>query len=295
MKAFTAGLQEHLDTGTTTMAYCWKVTRTDGTIQGYTEHDRDLTFGGQTYLARSGFTSSQLSQKLGLSVDNLDIQGGLNAETINEDDLAAGLYDNAEVEIWWVNWQDTDERTLMSKGNFGEVTRGRTSFEVEFRSISHRLQQKQGRVYMKPCDANVGDSECKVNLSSAAYTGTGTITALDGRRFTVTGLEGFEAGWFDSGIITFTSGANNLAIYEVKRFSRGTTGDILELWFKTANPVTVTDTFSITAGCDKSKTTCISKFGNIDNFRGFPYMPGNDALTSYPIVGEGADGQSLFK
>ena len=80
----------------------------------------------------------------------------------------------------------------------------------------------------------------------------------------------------------------------MKRFSRTAQGDILELWFNPANSVLVTDTFSVQAGCDKSKATCISKFGNIDNFRGFPYMPGNDALTAYPIVGEGADGQSLF-
>lgn len=295
MKNLVFGLQGHLDTGATSMAYCWKVTRTDGEVQGFTEHDRDLTFSGQTYLARAGFTSSQLSQKLGLSVDNLDIQGGLNTETINEDDLAAGLYDNAAVEIWWVNWQDLTQTILMSKGNFGEVTRGRTGFEVEFRSITHALQQKKGRSYMKPCDAKIGDSRCGVNLNQAAYKGTGTVSAINGRRLTVTGLSAYTADWFNSGVLTFTSGANNLAIHEVKRFSRTSTGDVIELWFPTANPVLVPDTFTVTAGCDKSKATCLAKFGNIDNFRGFPYMPGNDVLTSYPVVGGGADGQSLFK
>lgn len=295
MKALSGGLQSHLDSGSTTMSYCWKLTRTDGAVQGYTDHDRDLAFGGLTYLASSGFTSSQLSQKLGLSVDNLDIEGGLNADTINEADLASGLYDNADVEIWWVNWQDTDELVQLSKGNLGEVTRGKSGFEAEFRSISHVLQQKTGRTYMGYCDTKIGGPRCGVNLNVPAYQGNATISIIQGRRFTVTGLSAYESGWFDSGLLTFTSGANDMAVYEVKRFVRSGAVDVVELWFPTTSIVTVTDTFSITAGCGKDSVTCRAKFGNIDNFRGFPHMPGNDAMTAYPIIGDGSDGKSLFK
>jgi len=294
MKTLSAGLQAHLDSGNSTMAYCWKVTRADGSVEGYTEHDRDLTFGGVTYQARAGFTASQISQKLGLSVDNLDIQGGLGDDSFSEDQLATGLYDNAAVEIWWVNWQDTTESILISKGNLGEVTRGRTGFEAEFRSLSHKLQQKKGRTYMGYCDAKVGDSRCGVDLTSATYRGTGSISGINNRRFTVSGLSSFETDWFNSGIITFTSGQNNAAIYEVKRFTQSGSTAVLELWFPTPSPVSIGDTFSITAGCQKDSTTCRVKFNNIENHRGFPFMPGNDALTSYPVQGGGADGKSLF-
>lgn len=273
------------------MSYCWKVTRTDGLIQGFTEHDRDLSFGGDTYLARAGFTSSQLSQKLGLSVDNLDIQGGINADTISEDDLASGLYDNAEVEIWWVNWQNTDQRIMQSKGNFGEVVRGRTGFEVEFRSLAQKLQQKRGRIYTKYDDG----STTRQNLSNPLYTGTGAVTSITGRRLSVSGLSAYSTRWFDSGLLTFTSGANNGAQYEVKTFVSNSLGDTVELWFVPANPVLVSDTFTIVVTTAGDLDTYIEKFGNATDFRGFPYMPGNDALTRYPIVGEGADGQSLFR
>ena len=35
-------------------------------------------------------------------------------------------------------------------------------------------------------------------------------------------------------------------------------------------------------GCDKAFETCRARFGNGDNFRGEPHLPGNDLLTRYP-------------
>jgi hypothetical protein len=36
------------------------------------------------------------------------------------------------------------------------------------------------------------------------------------------------------------------------------------------------------AGCDKRLATCIERLANVLNFRGEPYVPGSDALMSYP-------------
>ncbi|MGO1304812.1 MAG: phage BR0599 family protein, partial [Sphingomonas parapaucimobilis] len=35
-------------------------------------------------------------------------------------------------------------------------------------------------------------------------------------------------------------------------------------------------------GCDKRLETCLSRFGNVVNFRGEPFLPGIDLLTRYP-------------
>lgn len=45
-------------------------------------------------------------------------------------------------------------------------------------------------------------------------------------------------------------------------------------------------------GCDKRSSTCLEKFGNLLNFRGFPTIPGEDFLTVYPAKGERHDGTS---
>lgn len=67
MKTLSAGLQVHLDTGTTTMCHCWRVTRSDGVVQGFTDHDENLAFDGTTFLAESGFTATQVQHTLGLA------------------------------------------------------------------------------------------------------------------------------------------------------------------------------------------------------------------------------------
>src|ERR1700761_2258996 len=139
MKTLPPGLQDHLASGATTLCWCWKTPRRDGVVQGFTDHDLPLTFDGLAYEAATGFTASEVQSTLGLAVDNLTVAGALSSATLNDDDLAAGLYDDADIEIWRVNWASTDQRVLMRKGSLGEVKRGRTGFSAEVRGLAHRL------------------------------------------------------------------------------------------------------------------------------------------------------------
>src|SRR5437879_3349964 len=108
MKHLSPALQAHLDSGTTTLAWCWRLTRADGARLGFTDHDRDLAFDGTTFEAASGFTATDIKDAVGLSVDNLEVESALSSDSLNEDDLAAGLFDAGAIEIWRVNWADTD-------------------------------------------------------------------------------------------------------------------------------------------------------------------------------------------
>ena len=59
--------------------------------------------------------------------------------------------------------------------------------------------------------------------------------------------------------------------------------------------LSIGDMIAVSAGCDKAPETCRDRFNNIANFRGFPHMPGNDVLLSYPNSrGLAMDGGSLF-
>src|SRR5262245_57555259 len=115
MKTLPAGLQDHLDTGVTTLCWCWKLTRADGAVMGFTDHDEDVVFGAVAYAAATGFSASEIQSQLGLAVDNLTAMGALSSAAITEADLAAGLYDDAAIEIWRVNWAAPDQRVLMRK------------------------------------------------------------------------------------------------------------------------------------------------------------------------------------
>ncbi len=287
MKSLPPSLQAHLDTGTTTLAWCWRVTRHDGTAFGFTDHDRDLAFDGTTFEAATGFTASEIKDALGLSVDNLEVSSALKSDRLNEDDLAAGLYDDAPIEIWRVNWADTDQRVLMRSGSLGEVRRSGSAFTAEVRGLAHYLQQPKGRLFQSGCDADLGDTRCGVDLDDPDFRGTATVSAATSRRqFTASGLDAFEAGWFTRGLVTFTSGANANRAQEVKRHALNGTTATIELWQPMALDIAPPDTFIITAGCDKRFSTCGAKFANAINFRGFPHMPGPDYILAVAKPGD---------
>ena len=115
-----------------------------------------------------------------------------------------------------------------------------------------------------------------------------TVDAAAGRTLTVAGLGGFADGWFGSGRARVTSGAAGGFASEVKRHFRDGPGVGLELWTAPPAPLSPGDTLVVTAGCDKRFQTCVAKFGNAANFRGFPHIPGDDFALATSPDGSGA-------
>ncbi len=295
MRTLPTGFQDHLDTGATSLCWCWKLSTLDGRVFGFTDHDNDLAFGSTNYEAASGFTGSEVENGLGLAVDNLDVEGALSSLKLNEADLFAGVFDNAVVEIWQVNWADLEQRILIKKGNLGEVSRDQNGFSAEIRGLTHLLNQPQGRLFQRNCDTDVGSTRCGVDLTSALYRQTGqVIDVVENSKFHVTGLDGFAGGWFASGRLVFTSGENLDRASEVKNFQITATGYLVELWLQMPKQISPNDNFIITAGCDKTFSACRNKFSNAVNFQGFPHMPGNDFIVFYPNRNDGNnDGQAI--
>ncbi|MEZ5920942.1 MAG: DUF2163 domain-containing protein [Parvularculaceae bacterium] len=291
MRALGTSLAAHLASGATTLATCWKVTRADGAVIGFTDHDRPLNFDNCTFAPETGADGSALQSTSDLGVDNAEIEGALSSAALSADDLAAGRYDGAAVEIWRVNWENVAERVLLKRGVIGEVVREGPKFRAEIRGLSEALDRVRGRVYQRRCDAVLGDARCKVDLQSASFKGAGAVTAiLDDQRFLASGLGGFQAGWFSEGALTWTSGENAGLPFAVKAHDTGANGAAISLWLPPGVAVNVGDQFTITAGCDKRNETCASKFSNLINFRGFHLMPGNDFAVSYPVKSETNDG-----
>ena len=286
MKQLSAGLAAHLASGATTLCWCWRLTRKDGTRQGFTDHDQDVIFDGTTFEAAAGFTASEIKDALGLSVDNLEVTSAISSQHLAEADLAAGIYDDAGVEIFRVNWQTPADRVLMRSGSLGEVKRAGSLFSAEVRGLAHYLQQPKGRLFQYTCDADLGDARCGVNLNLPAFKGTGAIVAIaSARKFTASGLGAFAAGWFARGLVTFTSGAASGQKVEVKSHTLSAGTATLELWQPARLPLVAGQMFMVTAGCDKHIATCRTRFANAVNYRGFAHMPGNDFVTSFAQPG----------
>lgn len=294
MRTIPSALQTKLDSGVTTLCRCWIVRRTDGVVQGFTDHDRDIVLGEVTCRAGTGLSGSEASEQLGLAVQGSELSGALSDDSLNEHDLAAGRYDAAVIEVFLVDWSEPSLNVLLNKGVLGEVRREGQAFTVELRSLAHRLAEDSGRLYTATCSADLGDARCTVDLTDAAFHSSGSVTALDGSSvFHASGLDGFADGWFTAGKLTFTSGANAGLAMEVKTHRIDLGGVRIELWQVMPESIVVDDTFTVTAGCDKRFATCRDRFANTVNFRGFPHIPGNDFVVAVPVPGTpGNDGTS---
>ncbi|MFE3835586.1 DUF2163 domain-containing protein [Pseudogemmobacter sonorensis] len=279
----------HLQSGTTTLCRLWSLVRRDGQVLGFTDHDRDLTVGGQVFRAGSGLTASALEQSSGLSVDNSEAVGALSDAAINEADLAAGRFDGAELRIWLANWAAPAERREIFRGTLGEVIRRGGGFRAELRGLAEALNQETGLAYTRNCGAVLGDGRCRFDTTRPGYAIEIEADEIDaeGRIFGFAALPGFDPNWFDGGRFEVLGGAGAGLVAMIKGDRMVGAGRRVELWQAIRAGVRPGDMLRLVAGCDKLPGTCRAKFGNFENFRGFPHLPGDDWLTSYP---RGSDG-----
>lgn len=296
MKALPPALQARLSSGVTTLCRCWRVTRADGAVLGFTDHDRDVLADGTVFAAGTGFTASRLEQSLGLTIDNVEAAGAFSSDGITEADVLAGRYDGAAVDLLLVDWGDPATFALLSSGDLGEVRREGLAFSAELRSLAHRLNQVIGSTYSRTCEAQLGDARCRVDLSGPAM--RAALTAAPGTAGAVvvtSSLAGFASDWFTAGTLALSSGAAAGLTFEIKSHRRTSGIDQVELWLPPPFPIRPGDGGTAVAGCRKTLAVCRSKFGNVSNFRGFPHIPGTDAVTRYGVQGAlGASGSSLF-
>lgn len=263
----------------TTLATCWLVTRLDGEVFGFTDHSEDLAFEGVTYSASTGYTATAIRSGSGLNVDNLDVQGALDSTTITDEDLLAGVWDFAAIEVFEINYEDVSMGGMnLRTGNLGAMRSGRGAFVAELRGMLQRVQQGLGRLVMPACNADLGDSRCGINLSTFTDgTVSGSVDAVSSNRQWVDAGLTQATNWFAGGLVTWTSGLNAGLSMEVKTFTSG--GAVL-LHLPMPYAVQAGDAFTITKGCDKALATCRDTFANVVNFRGFPHLPGVGRLLS---------------
>lgn len=175
MRTIATRDQTMLDSGNLTIATLWKLTRRDGEVFGFTDHNEDITFGGLTYDASTSYDRSATADNAGFAVSNMVIQSILDSVLITESDIIAGLWDYAQVEMRYVNWHD--RRVLhisgVTKANPGVVT-------------TH-----------EPHELTTGDT---VTISNV-----GGMTELNGNTYTVTVISAttFSIGVSTTGYTTY--------------------------------------------------------------------------------------------
>jgi len=283
MKTISIALADHLAQPLTTLATCWRVTRVDGTVLGFTDHDRDIEFDAILYVAATGYSATDVASNTNLDVDNLEVEGILEAPSITEDDLRAGLWDGAEIKIFQVNWADLTQGALNLRiGHIGQVTKGQQQFRAELLGLTLAYTKTIGELTSAGCRATLGDERCGVDLAggstagspSVPFTQDGAVDGWDGDALYIA-TDDVSMPGPGVGKITFTSGANSGLTFEVKT---STPGIAIVLQLPPPYEVADGDTFTAVIGCDKKRRTCIDVFDNIVNMRAEPFLQGNDKL-----------------
>lgn len=267
----------HLAQEATTLVTCWKATLVNDNNRtlGFTDHTRPLVIAGITYDPTSGYTPSAVETMAGFNVDNLEIEGLISSDSITESDLNSGKWDFAQIEIFQVNYDDlTMGEMKLRKGHLGEVKMGTTSFVAELRGLMQAYSKNIGEMYSVTCRADLGDSRCKVNLTPLTYSGTVNGAIVDNGDFMASALTQ-AVGFFDWGVLTWTSGNNTGLRMEVKQYP-----DIghIQLVLPMPHTVQLGDAFTVYRGCNKTLATCKAVFNNVINFRGEPHVPGIDKI-----------------
>lgn len=333
-------------------ANLWRITRTDGAILRFTDHDHSIDFGGFTYTPMGGVSPAAYEADSGLETRNTELVGLITSDAISSDDLRAGFYDDAEVVMYRVDWRYPWLGAYKTRRMFiEEIQYSRKGFQGQVVGISSRLRVQVGSLVEQTCDAIVGDDRCRVRLNPPTWQATtaytlrpggnahrGSVvkpTTFNNRHFvcTTAGTSGgSEPSWnttiggttndgtvvwttiaaltapgrtvasvntqnrrkifdtdvvaaddfFNQGVVTWLTGDNAGFESEVQRHQEN--DGKLTLFEKTPFDIVAGDTFDITVGCDRVGDTCINKFDNLSNFRGFRFSPGTDKIIKTPRV-----------
>lgn len=278
-------------------AHIWDIIRTDGVTFRFTDHDRTIEYGGNTYKPTDGIAASASESFQGFKTSNLEFVGILSSSEITEDDLRAGKFRDAQVIETVIDWLYPwagliDSRTFWINATTRDSGE---SWTAEVLGVQSWLSQATGVVVNRSCRLNLGDDVCNADGNTDLSSGQGwlqegktvdtivtnrrrirsDLTAIVGKNIT-----GINDGWYDRGVLTFTSGFNNGLSFEVQSYIE-TDGDIT-LRLPTPFDIAVSDTFDIHPGCDKRGTTCETKFANLTAFGGELFIPGGDSASETP-------------
>lgn len=276
-KSISSGLEAHVALDATTLATLWKITRKDGEVFTFTDHDVDIWYDGLRYEAAAGFTASEIATNGRLSVDNLEVASYFDSASILEVDVAAGKWDRARVDVMRINYANVSQGVYYQRrGETGVFSLKGNRYVAEARGLMQYLANNVGRVYVAPCDATLGDARCGVDLdASPALRKSFTVEAVASRmQFTDSALTDANE-WYQFGVVEWLTGANAGAKMEVRS---STSAGVIALQLPMVADIAVGDTGTIAPGCDKRGDTCRDKFSNKINFRGFEDIPGVDRL-----------------
>ncbi len=301
-KNIPAHIQSAINNLDVKLARCWKIVRVDGTTYGFTDHDFPLVInigdGGGNFLYQPNlsFNTEATSIADELEVDGSKMVGIIDSNLFSEAEIIAGLFDSAQIYYFLVDHTNPSAGIVkLLRGWLGEFERRDFGFSTEVRGLTQLLQNNVVSLYAARCRSKFGDTGtgtsggCRFNVYSV--TQQVTVSVVSNRKtFTVSGLNGpildgtggtKTGGYFALGTATFLSGLNISIKKEIStHINNGGSPNSSVITLLQALPfdLQIGDIVSLAPGCDKSLEVCRDSWNKVVDFRGEPYLPGEDFL-----------------
>lgn len=269
----------------------YTVTLAGGAVARYTSADHPAIVNGTTWALGPAITRGKTRLLVGVTVDALDVTLAADASVaVNGVPLlpwiVAGGLDGARLKLdrafapgpapygqqpAWVGMLP------MFSGRIADVQASRYEAKIKVNSDLELLDVMLPRnVYQPGCSNTLFDGACGLSKTSYASAATASGATDSSRRTFSTGLSSAD-GYFDMGWAVGVIGANAGVGRTIKTFLHsGGSITVIQPW---PAAVSAGDTFSVYPGCDKSLSTCTSKFGNALRFRGQPFIPAPETVT----------------
>lgn len=284
MKSAPAAVVNFLNAGVKGICFdLYTITLQSGTVLRWTDADIDITDSGNTFVRGPALKRTRCKWARGIQVDTVTVDAENPNLMIGSLSLpmfaAAGGFEGATVQIdlayFDLNATYIGALPKHFLGTVADVSPSRMGAKLVVKSGLGKLsQQMPTDTYQAACANNLYDSNCGANRASFTVAGTvSAVSAGSNPSITVTFASSVAASYFDLGSLAFTSGANS----GVGRTVQTQTGSGTSVSIQFARPfpfaISVGDTLSASAGCDKTMTTCSDKFSRITFYRGTPFIP----------------------
>lgn len=258
---------------------CLRIVPVTGSPIYLTDHPRDLTMSGHTYLSTSGYEFTGYSATAGFAPGSLDLQGISGVAGISRAQIAAGLFDGAVVSIFATSWSAPieDEEPIV-RGIFGKARLEDDRYTIDGLSLIDALNTARNDQFTAQCPKvflSQGFGGCLVPV--APNTVTGSLTSVSSAALFTDTARGEASDTFAAGTIRFTSGPNaGLKALEILSFASGGVIATFEPFYYLPQ---IGDNYTMVRGCRKRRQDCEAReggsgtFNNIVNFGGFPWVP----------------------
>lgn len=270
------------------------MTLNTGSVITVASSDIPISYGGTTWAA-VGPLFTRTSWKMSNVPDPPDMQVQINTSgsdfSLGNLKLLAhnGLLDGATVLLQRAVMSAPGNTTMglvtLFSGNVSAIEIDGVGIRMTVKALSVLLQQSMPRnIFTSGCSWSLYSGGC--TLSRATWTATNTVGSGSTKSsLVVAGNWVLPSGANPTnaqlilGTVAITSGAGAGQRRSITGPGTGSGAGAITLGYPLYTLPAPGDTVTATLGCNKSQSTCTNTFSNIQNYRGFDYIP--PAETAY--------------